>query len=427
MAHLCITGIAQNNLVPNPSFESYNTLQCDWVSSYQEFNAIIQDWTVPTYGTSDIFNELLPASCAMNPYTTIFYAAGPQQPRTGNNMAGIYTFNDYQIGNPNAYDGYREYLQVPLSAPLEVGQYYHVEFWVSRAEGRYYASNNIGAYFSDTMVNNYIMNNAANFGPLFFTPHILDTNIIIDSINWTRISGCYQATSTAEYLIIGNFHGNSTTDYTILNNNAPNNEFRNAYYFVDDVTVSTEPSGFVVSTDDTICPYESIQLFASGGTSYLWDNGDTGSSTVVSPDTTTTYQVEISDGQCTATREVTIHVSEELNPTLDLQETTLSTQSFAAYQWLDCDNNYAAIAGANFQSYTPSNTGNYAVQVTLNGCVDTSACMLVDYTGMEELLNSEKELVKVIDLMGRETTPQKKMVLIYIYSDGTIQRVFEFE
>lgn len=47
--------------------------------------------------------------------------------------------------------------------------------------------------------------------------------------------------------------------------------------------------------------------------------------------------------------------------------------------------------------------------------------------GVEDLNISEKELVKVVDLMGRETTPQKNKVLIFIYSDGTTERAFEFE
>lgn len=47
--------------------------------------------------------------------------------------------------------------------------------------------------------------------------------------------------------------------------------------------------------------------------------------------------------------------------------------------------------------------------------------------GIEELASVEKELLNIVDLMGRETTPQKNMVLIYVYSDGTTERVFEFE
>lgn len=102
-------------------------------------------------------------------------------------------------------------------------------------------------------------------------------------------------------------------------------------------------------------------------------------------------------------------------------------QSGATYQWLDCDNNYAVINGETNQSYTPAVTGNYAVEVNMNGCVDTSACFLVDYTGIEELLQTEKELVKIVDFMGRETEYKPNTPLIFIYSDGTRERVMKLE
>jgi uncharacterized protein (TIGR02145 family) len=41
-----------------------------------------------------------------------------------------------------------------------------------------------------------------------------------------------------------------------------------------------------------------------------------------------------------------------------------------------------------------------------------------------EISNSEKMLVKIIDLMGRETQKVNNTTLIYIYSDGSIERVF---
>ena len=63
-------------------------------------------------------------------------------------------------------------------------------------------------------------------------------------------------------------------------------------------------------------------------------------------------------------------------------------QNGAAYQWLDCDNSNATISGETNQTFTPAVTGNYSVEVTLNGCVDTSACMLVDFTGLNEINNS---------------------------------------
>lgn len=59
----------------------------------------------------------------------------------------------------------------------------------------------------------------------------------------------------------------------------------------------------------------------------------------------------------------------------------------ATYQWLDCDNGFAVIPGATGQSFTPTATGNYAVQVTLNGCSATSTCTQVTVVGMGDALN----------------------------------------
>lgn len=104
-----------------------------------------------------------------------------------------------------------------------------------------------------------------------------------------------------------------------------------------------------------------------------------------------------------------------------------SDETGANYQWLDCDNNYSIINGANNQSYTPMTTGNYAVEVTLNTCSDTSDCYIVDYTGIEEISGKQKQLVKMVDFMGRETEFKKNTPLIFIYSDGTRERIITIE
>lgn len=58
--------------------------------------------------------------------------------------------------------------------------------------------------------------------------------------------------------------------------------------------------------------------------------------------------------------------------------TITATQAAATYQWLNCDNANAPIAGATAQSYTPTVTGNYAVVISAGDCSDTSACALVN-------------------------------------------------
>ena len=47
--------------------------------------------------------------------------------------------------------------------------------------------------------------------------------------------------------------------------------------------------------------------------------------------------------------------------------------------------------------------------------------------GLEELSTSPKQLIKMIDLMGRETVFKANTPIIYLYSDGTTERVFKFE
>ena len=47
----------------------------------------------------------------------------------------------------------------------------------------------------------------------------------------------------------------------------------------------------------------------------------------------------------------------------------------ATYQWLDCDDDYAAIDGATAKEFRGSENGNYAVEISENGCKDTSNCV----------------------------------------------------
>jgi hypothetical protein len=69
-----------------------------------------------------------------------------------------------------------------------------------------------------------------------------------------------------------------------------------------------------------------------------------------------------------------------------------AVQSGATYQWFDCNNGNAIIAGANAQSYTATVNGNYAVAITTNGCVDTSACVTIAAIGLKAFAHDELQL-----------------------------------
>jgi hypothetical protein len=92
------------------------------------------------------------------------------------------------------------------------------------------------------------------------------------------------------------------------------------------------------------------------------------------------------------------------------------------YQWVDCDNGNAIINGETNQSYTPMTTGNYAVEIASTTCSSMSDCFVIDYTSIDELLPGDKELVKIVDILGRETKFVPNVPLIYIYSDGSTER-----
>jgi hypothetical protein len=62
--------------------------------------------------------------------------------------------------------------------------------------------------------------------------------------------------------------------------------------------------------------------------------------------------------------------------------TLLSNSAGSSYQWLDCDNGFAIINGANAQSFTPNVSGTYAVALNGNGCIDTSNCVQVVVVGI---------------------------------------------
>ncbi|XOV68656.1 MAG: T9SS type A sorting domain-containing protein [Fluviicola sp.] len=85
-------------------------------------------------------------------------------------------------------------------------------------------------------------------------------------------------------------------------------------------------------------------------------------------------------------------VTQTQNVNVELIDLTVSSmgtqltanQTGASYQWIDCGTGQP-IAGATGQGYQPTVTGEYAAIVTTTNCTDTTECVLVDFTGIDEL------------------------------------------
>ena len=76
--------------------------------------------------------------------------------------------------------------------------------------------------------------------------------------------------------------------------------------------------------------------------------------------------------------EVNVLVTDNGNATLT------ADQGGASYQWLSCTQGFAPINGAINQTFAPSQNGQYAVEITYSGCVDTSNCYNVNSIGLNE-------------------------------------------
>src|SRR5689334_15401197 len=118
------------NLVPNPSFESYAVCPV----GFSQFNGFINTWVNPSTASPDHYN----ACAGTNPPTVPNNTAGYQQAFSGNAYVGMYTYGG----------SYREFVQVQLSAPLIANEQYKFSMYVSLANKSKVATDDLGAYFS---------------------------------------------------------------------------------------------------------------------------------------------------------------------------------------------------------------------------------------------------------------------------------------
>lgn len=205
------------NHVPNPSMES--NYACPFFLGQVSLAA---PWYPPSVATPDHYN-----TCTTNSLIGVpSNFAGSQAPLTGQAYLGMIVHRNQANDDVNSY---REYLQVPLIAPLIGGQQYTVSFHVSLAENSPTAISTIGAHLSAGPVllpsGNYVL-------PV--TPQVVNaaTNILNNPDNWVLIQGTYTAAGGEDHLTLGNYLNDTSTPFVVRSGT---NDY--SYYYVDDVSV----------------------------------------------------------------------------------------------------------------------------------------------------------------------------------------------
>lgn len=149
---------------------------------------------------------------------------------------------------------------------------------------------------------------------------------------------------------------------------------------------SCSSSGLTITANGstTLCAGESLTIDA--GQVVDWSDGSTGSSLTV---TQAGSYFAIDNSTCAVSNAIAVTVNPLPDVTVSQSGNTLTAnQSNATYQWVDCDDNNNPINGATNATFTATQTGNYAVVVTLNGCSGTSSCSVVTSVSIDEFNQS---------------------------------------
>jgi hypothetical protein len=88
-------------------------------------------------------------------------------------------------------------------------------------------------------------------------------------------------------------------------------------------------------------------------------------------------QVRIYEGECLVSTAAVIQ-----------NDNTLTAVANASYQWINCNNGNQPIPNATEQVFVAQNSGSYAVQITENGCTQTSACFDILVTAANDQKDS---------------------------------------
>jgi len=187
-----------------------------------------------------------------------------QLPKSGVAYAGIHIYS--------YVNDLREYIATKLKCPLTENNMFCLKFYISFGATSH-SLDLIGAYFSkDSIVCN------SNINLFNKIPQLCNSygNVLIDTLNWMKISGSFISDGGEKYIYLGDFYPDSLNTIVPFNLSYPNTI---SYYFIDDVSVcDCDDFKPKLGRDTTLCIGQQILLKANipkeaDSVVYTWQDG----------------------------------------------------------------------------------------------------------------------------------------------------------
>ncbi|MBU3659101.1 MAG: T9SS type A sorting domain-containing protein [Flavobacteriales bacterium] len=353
---------SQNNLVPNPSFEQYDT--CPYFPNPSAIGLEQICKSVPWFQPNE--PNATPSSGCGNSSSDFFHSCSGQIPNVlytdfqfpnfGNGFSGIATYDALWIPEEA-----REYLEIKLIENLK-NHKYCVSWYANLSSISRFGSNHVGALFTKDTVFQY------GFWEIIPTiPQIENLAIVTDTQNWVPFHQTFTAEGGEKYMTVGNFRVKSLieTGPVRANNN------RWVYYYFDDFGVYELPeiSAGMGGEIDTLGESVSLQANCEGCWNDLvyrwWPSAGLSDTTILNPiatpEVTTTYYFGLIDTSETVPCIVDLMDSVTVFVTIPQDTVTAPPTSFS---WL---------------VYPSPTNGNLTVQ--FSGLSSDSQLLLIDARG----------------------------------------------
>jgi len=222
---LCIVFVfnknyAQENLIPNSSFEDTITLNPTEGSFIQNFIPNWNGWV------SIYFNSLIANSYAKTPSNYIGY----QNPRTGNAYAAVKSSSVLLTQK-------RTYLQTKLKEQLQIGKKYCIKMYASLGDSCLWANNSLQVFFSNDSLD------ATNTQLIYVQPQINFYNhpSLNNKTDWVELIDTLTSIGTEKWITIGNFLPDSISEILLLEDTCYSSIsgtiLCQSHYYIDDVSL----------------------------------------------------------------------------------------------------------------------------------------------------------------------------------------------